>query len=93
MADEVLWRAKIHPANLCSKIPQLKMASLFNEILFVVSGALNSVGKNGGDPPKGWLFHARWKDGQFCPKTNSALKRESIGGRTTCFCPELQKIF
>ena len=92
MADEVLWRAKIHPANLCSKIPQLKMASLFNEILFVVSGALNSVGKNGGDPPKGWLFHARWKDGQFCPKTNSALKRESIGGRTTCFCPELQKI-
>ena len=35
-----------YPANLCSKIPQLKMA-LFNEILFVVSGALNSVGKNG----------------------------------------------
>ena len=91
MADEVLWRARIHPARLGSKIKSVECAQLFSQIKFVVRGAMNSVGKHGGDPPKGWLFHVRWKDGGFCPKTNSPLKRKEVGGRTSCWCPKLQK--
>jgi formamidopyrimidine-DNA glycosylase len=56
----------------------------------VARGAMKSVGVHGGDPPKSWLFHSRWKDGLLCPKTNSPLIREPIGGRTTCWCPVLQ---
>ena len=92
MADEVLWRAKIHPALRCQKISHQQSVLLFDKIKFVSKGAMNSVGKHGGDPPKGWLFHVRWKDGGLCPATNSPLMREEIGGRTSCWCPTLQKL-
>jgi formamidopyrimidine-DNA glycosylase len=91
MADEVLWRAELNPSNLSGSISKTDENRLFKQILFVVNGAIKSVGKHGGDPPKGWLFHARWKDGLLCPKTKNPLIREQIGGRTTCWCPSLQK--
>lgn len=91
MADEVLWRARVHPARIGSKINAAECRELFSQIKFVARGAMNSVGKHGGDPPKGWLFHVRWKDGGICPKTNTLLKREEIGGRTSCWCPKIQK--
>lgn len=91
MADEVLWRAGIHPGRLCAKISSSECKLLFSEIKFVARGAMNSVGKHGGDPPKGWFFHVRWKDGGSCPKTKTPLIRQEIGGRTSCWCPELQK--
>lgn len=91
MADEVLWRAKLNPSNLSGGISKTDENRLFKQILFVVNGAIKSVGKHGGDPPKGWLFHARWKDGLLCPKTKNPLIREQIGGRTTCWCPSIQK--
>ncbi len=92
MADEVLWRAHIHPAQRCANISSSGRKELFKQIKFVTKGAMNSVGKHGGDPPKGWLFHVRWKNGGFCPKTNTALLREEIGGRTSCWSPRLQKL-
>lgn len=91
MADEVLWRSSLHPATLGAHIKQSATENLFKQILFVVRGAMKSVGKHGGDPPRNWLFHARWKDGLLCPKTKSPLIREQIGGRTTCWCPVLQQ--
>lgn len=92
MADEVLWRAKIHPACRCSKISPIESTSLFSEIKMVSKGAMKSVGKHGGDPPKNWLFHVRWKDGGHCPITGALLIREDIGGRTTCWSPKLQRL-
>ena len=91
MADEVLWRSSLHPATLGAHIKQSATENLFKQILFVVRGAMKSVGKHGGDPPRNWLFHARWKNGLLCPKTKSPLIREQIGGRTTCWCPVLQQ--
>ncbi len=92
MADEVLWRAKIHPGLRCGKISAPKVKVLFKQILFVARGAMQSVGRHGGDPPKGWLFHVRWKDGGKCPQSGKDLRREKIGGRTSCWCPNMQNL-
>ena len=91
MADEVLWRARIHPAQLGGKIKAPSQRKLFKEISFVVKGAMSSIARHGGDPPNGWLFHVRWKDGGSCPTTGKPLVRREIGGRTSCWCPEIQK--
>lgn len=92
MADEILWRAHIHPALPCGKINEKTSNVLFSQIRFVAHGAMKSIGLHGGDPPKGWLFHVRWKDGGTCPKTNKSLVRGQIGGRTSCWSPHLQKL-
>jgi formamidopyrimidine-DNA glycosylase len=92
MADEVLWRANLHPNCRSPMMDAKEQKKLFQQILFVVQGAMKSVGTKGGDPPSKWLFHQRWKDGGTCPKSGVALIREEIGGRTSCWSPALQKL-
>ncbi len=92
MADEVLWRAGIHPACHSPTLSTKDQKTLFRKILFVVKGAMKSVGSHGRDPPRGWLFHQRWKDGGTCPKSHNPLRRSQVGGRTSCWSPELQPL-
>ena len=92
MVDEILWRARIHPARLSGKLSTAKQNALWRETRFVVEGALATVGERGGNPPEGWLFHVRWKDGGKCPASGKSLLREKIAGRTTCWCPFLQRL-
>jgi formamidopyrimidine-DNA glycosylase len=92
MVDEILWRARIHPAHPAGKLPPRKSKALWEETRFVASGALATVGKRGGDPPADWLFHRRWKDGEKCPLSGKALIRDKIAGRTTCWCPFSQRL-
>ena len=92
MVDEILWCARIHPAERAGNLSPAKQKALWEQTRFVANGALETVGTRGGDPPKGWLFHVRWKDGGNCPQSGKALVRETIAGRTTCWCPSLQHL-
>ena len=69
MADEVLWRANLHPNCRPPMMGAKEQRKLFQQILFVIRGAMKSVGATGGDPPVKWLFHQRWKDGGACPRS------------------------
>jgi len=90
MADEVLWRAGLHPRRRAGSLDSEELGRLFRELRFVARGALRSVGASGGDPPRGWLFWVRWKDGGICPRSGVTLVRETVGGRTTCWSPGVQ---
>jgi formamidopyrimidine-DNA glycosylase len=91
MADEILWRARLHPARLASKTTSAEVGKLYRETRFVCREALRTVSANFDYPPAGWLFHRRWRSGGNCPRDGSPLKRAEIGGRTTCWCGGCQK--
>jgi formamidopyrimidine-DNA glycosylase len=91
MADEILWRAKIHPATRAGKLTARKRAALLRETKFVVVESLRTLGQDFSDPPRSWLIHQRWKSKGICPKHRTPLKRATIGGRTTAWCPRCQK--
>ena len=96
MADEVLWRAAVHPARPAGGLDVAERAALYRALRYVCRGALRTVARGdaeGGwaDPPPGWLFHERWSAKGHCPRTGVALVRETIGGRTTCWSPGVQK--
>ena len=40
--------------------------------------------------PPDWLFTHRWEAGGECPRCHTKLDRATIGGRTTCWCPQCQ---
>jgi formamidopyrimidine-DNA glycosylase len=92
MADEILWRAEIHPRQLAGALRPDEVKALHRETRWVARQALRIIGQKYGDPPKTWLFRHRWEDGGRCPKTGALLRREDIGGRTTCWSPGRQKI-
>lgn len=91
MADEILWRARIHPRAASGRIHGARLNELWKHTRVVCRDALKHIGGNFSDPPRGWLFHQRWsKDGK-CPRDATGLQRETIGGRTTAWCPRCQR--
>jgi formamidopyrimidine-DNA glycosylase len=91
MADEILWRAKIHPATLCRQLTARKQGAVFKETKLVVRESLRTLGKDFSDPPRNWLIHQRWKKSGKCPRHGTLLQRATIGGRTTAWCPRCQR--
>jgi formamidopyrimidine-DNA glycosylase len=92
MADEILWRAAIHPKQPAGSLTPTQIKTLHKECRWVCRKALKTIGETFADPPKTWLFPHRWEDGGRCPKTGAKLLREQIGGRTTCWSPARQKL-
>ena len=96
MADEILWRAALHPARRCGDLSPGEIKKLYRETVWVAREALRLIGEaetpEWPDPPATWLFQHRWEDGGKCPKTKAPLERATIGGRTTCWSPARQKL-
>lgn len=100
MADEILWRAAIHPKRLAGSLTAPEIKILWRECRHVSRLALDKIAGRGDhlppdlnvNIPESWLFHHRWRDGGRCPLTGVKLLREEVGGRTTCWSPARQKL-
>jgi formamidopyrimidine-DNA glycosylase len=91
MADEILWRARLHPNARTGALGASQASRLWRVIRQVCRGALKHVAPAFGDPPKGWLFNERWGTDGRCPRDGHRLNRATVGGRTTAWCPRCQR--
>jgi formamidopyrimidine-DNA glycosylase len=91
MADEILWRSRLAPSRRVKSLSDTERKMFYEQVRWVSRNALRIVGNDWGDFPDSWLFNHRWKDGGICPKTKKQLRRETIGGRTTCWSPAWQR--
>lgn len=99
MADEILWRAGIHPRRAAGSLSPVEIRTLHRECRKVCRLALARIAGHGGklppelnvNIPRSWLFWHRWEAGGRCPRTGVKLVREEIGGRTTCWSPGRQR--
>jgi len=88
-ADEILCRARIHPATQISSLEDKAVAKLFRATRYILEKAI--AAKADVDlMPKSWLLPHRGKGGK-CPRCGRELKSATIGGRTAWFCPHCQK--
>ncbi|MEO7412134.1 MAG: DNA-formamidopyrimidine glycosylase family protein [Opitutaceae bacterium] len=100
MADEILWRAALHPTRLAGSLKPAEVQALWRECRRVCRLALDAIAGRGKrlppdlnvNIPKNWLFQHRWKKGGRCPVTGQPLAHAVVGGRTTCWSPALQKL-
>ena len=92
MADEILWRAKIHPARKAGQLNAAERKTVWRETRFVARRSLQTVGLTNSDPPSSWLIHQRWSSKGVCPIHKTLLHRATIGGRTTAWCPKCQPV-
>jgi formamidopyrimidine-DNA glycosylase len=100
MADEILWRAAIHPASAAGTLTGAEIRALHRECRAVCRETLAVIAGRGKRPPpdlnvdipESWLFRHRWRKGGICPRTGATLKHATIGGRTTCWSPARQKL-
>jgi len=100
MADEILWRAAIHPKRRAGSLRPAEVRTLWRECRRVCRLALDTIAGRGATLPpdlnahipRTWLFWHRWEDGGRDPRTRTPLARAEIGGRTTCWSPARQKL-
>jgi formamidopyrimidine-DNA glycosylase len=90
MADEILWQARLDPRVLTGALSEKQARILWRTTRAVSRGALKTIGSDWGDPPADWLIHQRWKKSGVCPRHGVALKRATVAGRTTAWCPRCQ---
>jgi formamidopyrimidine-DNA glycosylase len=88
-ADEILFRARIHPAAQASALKDKTVAKLFRAARDTLRKAIEAKADM-DRMPKSWLLPHRGKDGK-CPRCGRELKSATIGGRTAWFCTHCQK--
>jgi formamidopyrimidine-DNA glycosylase len=88
-ADEILFRARVHPATEAARMSDKDLARLFRATRQVLERAIASK-TDFNRLPKSWLLTHREKRGR-CPRCGRALKSATIGGRTSWFCAHCQK--
>jgi formamidopyrimidine-DNA glycosylase len=88
-ADEILFRARMHPATDAARLSDKDLARLFHATRYVLEKAI-ALKSDFNRLPKSWLLTHRGK-GARCPRCGRALKSATIGGRTAWFCPHCQK--
>lgn len=98
-AAEVLFRARIHPQRPAVSLLDKEKELLFKEIKGTLSEAIKYKGSSvdqyvqlsgeAGDYVKYHRVYAR--EGKPCVVCKTPIKRISLGGRGTYFCPQCQK--
>ena len=91
IADEVLFRAGIFPGKRAKEMSVEEFARLHESIRGVLDHAVH-VEADYERFPQEWLFHHRWGGSKGADQIGGhEIVRETIGGRTTAWVPNLQK--
>ena len=88
-ADEILFRARMHPATEMSRLGNKGLGKLFRATRYILKKAIASKA-DVNKMPKSWLLPHRGKDGK-CPRCGRKLRSARIGGRTAWFCAHCQR--
>jgi formamidopyrimidine-DNA glycosylase len=97
-ADESLWRARIHPARLGSKLTRGDIARLYRAIRWVllraielrgssISDYLDAEGRRGEFQR---LHRAYGRKGKSCFRCGEKIRRATVAGRSSYYCPRCQ---
>jgi formamidopyrimidine-DNA glycosylase len=87
LADEILWRARIHPRRPVGDLKPADRARIHGQMRRVLRAAI-PVGRV---PARArWLTGSRDTDDARCPRCAAPLARDRIAGRSTAWCPRCQ---
>ena len=99
-ADEILWRAKIHPEKKPADLSSEEVKRMYKAIKEILLKALKLGGTSTFDyrnikGRKGFFereLKVYRKEGQRCPRCGSIIERKKIAQRSAHFCPVCQKL-
>jgi formamidopyrimidine-DNA glycosylase len=86
LADEALWRARIHPSQRIQDLSGEERRRLFTGLGRTLHAGIEEF--DGGIRTR-WM-RVRGQPGARCPRCGTPLSRTVVGGRTTYFCPRCQ---
>ena len=97
--DEVLWRAKVHPASPSQSLTRAEATAIHDQTIAVLGQAVEMGGSTirtytnaFGEDGTMQEFHQVYdKTGQACSRCGAIIEKIQLGGRGTHFCPKCQR--
>lgn len=97
-ADESLWRAKIHPAQIAAKLSPKQAETLWGALQEILRKAIVMRGSSisdfldaEGEPGEYQRRHRAYgREGKSCPRCKTIIRRGIVAGRSSYFCPKCQ---
>jgi formamidopyrimidine-DNA glycosylase len=86
LADEILWRARTHPARAVGSLTTPER----NRLLRATRDAITAALRDGGVHALTIIPHRR--RGGACPRDHAPMRTGTVGGRTSWWCPAEQVI-
>jgi len=84
IVDETLWRCSLAPRRPAGELDEPEVAALATAIRDTMADLLDRGGSHTGD------LQEHRSPGALCPRDGEPLRRDTIGGRTTYWCPSHQ---
>jgi formamidopyrimidine-DNA glycosylase len=81
LVDEALWRARLDPTRPAGSVTDSEVRRLASHVRSTVAELDARGGSHRGD------LHAERHRAGRCPRCGGELRRQSVGGRTTYWCP------
>jgi len=99
-ADESLWKARIHPAQLGARLKERQVGKLFSELQRILHNAIRLRGSSISDfldaegLPGEYQQHHRvyGREGKPCFRCKTVVRRIIVAGRSSYFCPNCQPV-
>jgi formamidopyrimidine-DNA glycosylase len=97
-ADESLWRARIHPAQLGVKLSRRQTEILWQALQKILRKAIVMRGSSisdfldaEGEPGEYQRRHRAYgREGKSCYRCKTVIRRGIVAGRSSYFCPKCQ---
>jgi formamidopyrimidine-DNA glycosylase len=98
-ADETLWKAKIHPAQLATRLKPHQLKQLYKVLQQILNHAIVMRGSSisdfldaEGEPGEYQQHHRVYgREGKPCSRCKTTIRRITVAGRSSYFCPNCQK--
>lgn len=94
VGDEIMFQARLHPEQYSDDFSDSDISKLYKAIVYVCDTAVENLGDSDKFPAD-WLFNHRWgkgkKDAATTLPTGEKITFITVGGRTSCIVPSLQK--
>ena len=88
LVDEILWRARIHPRRQVRSLDRRRRDTLFAAMEETLRAAIPTARV---PPAEGWLTQVRDRRDAACPRCGARLRKTTVAGRTSCWCPRCQR--
>jgi formamidopyrimidine-DNA glycosylase len=86
LADDILWRARVHPGKPVDALSADEVAALLRATRYAIRTSVNGGGVHTLE-----IVHMRGPDAR-CPRDGTPMSHGTYGGRSTWFCPLDQRL-
>lgn len=85
LTDEILWRASLDPRRPAGELSDAEVRRLHRHLRRVLEELAERGGSHTGD------LQPFRQPGAHCPRDGTPLRRDTVGGRTSWWCPTHQR--